>query len=437
MLTLHHLRLLLIVCLFWSLSPAYAQLSSVFDNVFSEILVNRIQLSPGEHGDHFREAAFVANSQLAPSLNTAITNNVSSFPNSNTSIGVTFSFESGAPEKIRRAIGPVFGETATTLGKKRLNLGLNTSRLSMDQFRGLDTRDLSFTFTHVDVTNDGTLGENPSESDTIDVALGLDVDATIYAFYASYGITERLDVSVSAPYINITLDGTAVATVDSFTLANLGRANHHFGDDPTRPILQTEVPYSDSAAGLGDVLLRTKFNAYSTDRFQLGFFFDYRFDNGDEDNFLGTGANEFRLAQVLSGGSDNYQYLVNLAFEKRPGDLDSDEIELLLGFNYEVGNGFAWAVEVIGDYDLNDLEAINLLNESVEIIDRSGEALNARQVRLSNIPDRSDDHTLNASLGLRWAPTDKLIFLGNLLMPLNDAGLRSNVVATAGFGYNF
>ncbi|CAM2005816.1 hypothetical protein [Acanthopleuribacter pedis] len=429
------LRLLVTALL--GVSPAFAQLGTVFDQVFEEILVNRLQLSPGQHGDHFREAAFVANSQLTPSLNTAITNNVSSFPNSNTSIGVTFSFESGAPEKIRRAIGPVFGESATTLGKKRLNLGMNTSRLTMDRFRGLDTRDLTFTFTHVDVTNDGTLGENPSESDTIDVALGMDVDATILAFYASYGLTDRLDISVSAPYIDISLDGTAVARVDSFTLAAVGMANHHFGDDPTRPILESQVPYSESAAGLGDVSVRAKYNAFNADRFQLGFFFDYRFDNGDESDFLGTGSNEFRVAQVLSGGDDNYQYLINLAFEKRPGDLDSDEIELLLGFNYEVGNGFAWAVELMGDYDLNDLEAINLLNDSVEIVDRSGDALNPRQVRLSNIPDRSDDHTLNASLGLRWAPTDKLILLGNLLIPLNDAGLRSNVVATAGFGYNF
>lgn len=426
-------------CLFLlaSMLPAHAQLNQVFDNVFNEILVNRLQLSPGQHGDHFREAAFIANEQLAPSLNTAITNNVSSFPNSNTSIGVTFSFESGAPEKIRRAIGPVFGETATTLGKKRLNLGMNTSRLAMDSFRGMDTRNLTFTFTHVDVTNDGTLGENPSESDTIDVRLGLDVDATIYAFYASYGITDRLDVSVSVPYIDIALDGTAVAEVSSFTLANLGMANHHFGDNPQRPVLQTEVPYKDSAAGLGDVSLRAKYNAFTTDRFQLGFFFDYRFDNGDETNFLGTGANEFRLAQVLSGGSDQYQYLINLAFEKRPGEQDSDEIELLVGFNNEVGNGFAWAIELIADYDINDLEAIELLEGSVEIVDRSGDALYPRQVDLSNIPERNDDSSINASLGLRWAPTDKLIFVGNLLIPVNDAGLRSNVVATAGFGYNF
>lgn len=426
-------------CLFLlaSVLPAQAQLNQVFDNVFNEILVNRLQLSPGQHGDHFREAAFVANEQLAPSLNTAITNNVSSFPNSNTSIGVTFSFESGAPEKIRRAIGPVFGETASTLGKKRLNLGMNTSRLAMDKFRGMDTRNLTFTFTHVDVTNDGTLGENPSESDTIDVRLGLDVDATIYAFYASYGITDRLDVSVSVPYIDIALEGTAVAEVSSFTFANLGMANHHFGDNPQRPVLQTLVPYKDSAAGLGDASLRAKYNAFTTDRFQLGFFFDYRFDNGDEADFLGTGANEFRLAQVLSGGNDQYQYLINLAFEKRPGEQDSDEIELLIGFNNEVGNGFAWAIELIADYDINDLEAIELLEGTVEIVDRSGDALYPREVDLSNIPERNDDNAINASLGLRWAPTDKLIFVGNLLIPVNDAGLRSNVVATAGFGYNF
>ena len=417
--------------------PVHAQLNTTFDSIFNEILVNRLQLSPGAHGNHYREAAMLAASQLTPSLNSLIASNVSSFPNSATSVGVTFSFEGGAPQKIRQAEGPIFGEMATTQGKGVFNLGMNASHLSLDKFRGLDTEDMRFTFPHVDVTGDGTLGENPNESDTIDVTMGIDVDATIYNFYATYGITDRVDVTIGVPVIDVSLTGTAVASVNSFTIAALGEANHHFGDDATRPVLQTAVPYSDSAAGIGDATIRFKYNAFRNDRFGLGFILEYRLATGDEDDYLGTGENEIRLSQIFSGERESFSWHLNLSFERRPADLDSDEFEYLAGFNYEVGGGLAWTMEVLGEYDLNDKETIELLPGTVTITDRSGDATNTRIVELSNIPERDNDNTLSGSIGVRFAPSDRLVLIANVLLPLNDGGLRSDVVGTAGVGYTF
>ena len=120
--------------------------------------------------------------------------------------------------------------------------------------------DIRFTFAHVDVVeDDGPLGRNPNESDTIDLLLDLDVDANISAFYGSYGVTDNLDIGIAIPIVHVDIDGTARATISSFTFAQSGEANHNFVDDPTNPNLVRAVPYGDDAFGVGDIALRFKY----------------------------------------------------------------------------------------------------------------------------------------------------------------------------------
>jgi hypothetical protein len=40
-------------------------------------------------------------------------------------------------------------------------------------------------------------------------------------------------------------------------------------------------------------------------------------------------------------------------------------------------------------------------------------------------------------LALKYASSGNLVLVGNLLIPLNDAGLRSGIVPTIGFAFNF
>ena len=67
-------------------------LDKLFGNIFDEVLINQLRLSPDFHSVHFIEAANQANRDLTPALNSLIANEVSSFPLSTTSPGVTFDF---------------------------------------------------------------------------------------------------------------------------------------------------------------------------------------------------------------------------------------------------------------------------------------------------------------------------------------------------------
>lgn len=417
--------------------PASAQLNRVFEDLFNQILIDDLKLSPSLHGNHFIEAAGQANRTLTPSLNSLIAGNISSFPLSSTSIGVTFDFTSGKPVAVKESLGPIFAETGETLGKNKLNLGVNHTRLTLDRLRGLPTEQIRFTFTHVDVTEDATLGESPNESDTIDLFLDMDVDADISVLFATWGVTNHFDLSVAVPYVEVRVEGNALAQINSFTFANMGEANHNFGADPSHPNLINNVAYGGTASGIGDISFRMKYAFLRQTNVQLAFLLDVRFPTGDEADFLGSGDHSIRLAEILSKKIGSLTTHLNLAYEQRGAELDSDELEIDIGFDQQLGNGFTWAVEVLADFDINDKEVIELFPGSTTIVDQVGEGRVVRSVDLSNIPERSNDNTVDLSLGFRYAPWDHWSFLANVLVPPNDGGLRSEIVPTVGLSASF
>ncbi|MFQ5674897.1 MAG: transporter [bacterium] len=417
-----------------SANVANAQLSTVFGKVFTDILADQLQRSgsPGQHGMHFIEAADLANSVLTPALNSLVANNVSSFPLSSTSAGVTFDFSTGQPVSITESLGPIFAETARTLGKGKINIGANFTYLSLSKFRGMDTNDIRFTFTHQDVTSDGTLGESPNESDTIDLNMDLDVNASIVALFATLGVTNSLDIGIAVPFINVSLSGTAQANVNSFTYAALGTANHNFGQDVNNPQLQTTSPYDESATGLGDIAFRLKYSFARGAGLDVAAFADLRLPTGDEDDFLGTGKTNFKISGVASKKIGDFTPHLNVAYDKRSAELDSDEFEFIFGFDQKVISGLTFAFDVLGEVDVNNDEVIELFPGTKTIVDRATNGQAIRKVDLSNIPERDNDNTYNASFGFRYAPSASVILLGNLLVPLNDGGLRSTVAPTVG-----
>ena len=420
-------------------SPVSAQLNEVFGTIFNEILKQRLQLSgsPGQHGTHFIEAADKADSELTPALNSLIANNVSSFPLSSTTAGVTFDFSTGKPVSITESLGPIFAETAQTLGKGKINVGLNFTSLNLSKFRGLDTEEIRFTFNHQDVTNDGTLGESPNESDTIDLLLDMDINSSILALFATVGVTNNLDIGLAIPLINVGLSGIARARVNSFTFPALDSANHHFGQDPFNPQFGTTSPYDESLSGLGDIAIRLKYSFLRARNLDLAALLDIRVPTGDKDDFLGTGKTTVRLSGIMSKKIGNLTPHLNIGFDRRTADLDSDEFEFTAGFDHKIAPGVTFAFDILGEFDLNDDETIVLFPGTKTITDRVPNGTSVRQVDLSNIPERDNDNSISASFGFRYAPSERVILLGNILVPLNDGGLRSTVAGTYGITVSF
>lgn len=435
--------LFLVLLSFLVVDIGRAQLNTQFNDIFSEILDVRLRRSVGQHGTHFLEAAAEANQLLTPALNSLVASNILSFPLSSTIPAITFDFSSGVPVPVTGSLGPVFSETGETIGKGRIGIGFNYSYLDLSRFRGLPTEDMRFTFTHQDVNTDTVIGgNNPAENDLIDLTMGMNVHASIFALYATIGLTSDLDVGIAVPVINVNLNGTAVAVINSYTYARLGEALHFFGGDSINPVLDTRVPYDASASGLGDIALRFKYAFLHKHGFDAAALVDVRLPTGNEENFLGTGKTNFRLVGILSKRFPDFAPHLNLGYEKRSADFQSDRIDFRLGFDNKVVSSLTFALDILGTLDINTDKAIKLFPGTRTIVDQVVEngtvvGQNFRQVSLSNIPDRNNDDTYCLSTGFKYAPSDRVILLINVLVPLNDGGLRSSVAPTVGFSVNF
>lgn len=422
--------------------PLKAQLNTIFQEKFDEILVDAFLQSgsPGEHGSHFIEAAMKAANELTPALNSFIAGNISSFPLSSTSAGVTFDFSTGQPVSISESLGPIFAETAKTLGKGKINFGFNYTLLSPSRIRGINTNEMQFSFTHLDVDQKPGefLGTNPNESDVLDVGLGLNLDASIFAFYLTAGITNNLDIGLAIPLVNLTMEGEMIAEMNSFTWAALGQANHRFGGTNTDPELRYTTDYSDNAAGIGDLAVRLKYSFLQGAGSNLAVLIDARVPTGDQDNFLGTGKTNVRFSGIVSQKIGDFTPHLNIGYDLRTADLDSDELEFAVGFDQKLAPGLTFAFDILGEIDLNDSEQIGLFPGTTTIRDQilspTGTPVGSifREISNSNIPDDIKDNVINTAAGFRYAPSDRVQFLANVLVPLNNGGLRSNLAATLG-----
>jgi hypothetical protein len=414
-------------------STAFAQLDQLFKTqVFDRILRDELQRSPGSHAQHYFPAAEAANRALTPGLNALIASNVSSFPLTATIAGVTFDISAGRPVKITESLGPIFSETAETLGKGKLNAGFEYTYLNLAEFRGVSTEGVRFAFTHQDVDDNDVLGNIPFEADFTEVTLGMDVNASIYAWFATYGVLNDLDVGVAIPVVNVNISGEALSVING----PFAGSSHFFGD-LSNPLVNSRVSYQGSATGLGDIALRLKYNFVRGPEINLAGLLDVRLPTGDQSDFLGTGETSARFVFIGSRKLAQFTPHMNVAYDRRPANLDSDELEFTAGFDQKMAEGVTIAFDLLGEIDINRGEALKFFDkETATILQTQGQSTIRRELDLTNIPQRDQDNTFNASLGLRIAASEKFLFLGNVLVPLNQGSLRSSIAPTIGLTIN-
>jgi hypothetical protein len=427
-------------------SPARAEtLSETVDAIFDDVLAVRLA-GPGgtQHGQHFTLANVETNQAIQQAFTTLIGSNVSNFPLSSTVSGLTFDFSTGAPVATTTSLGPIFAERAQTIGRRRINVGANVSLLTFDRFRGVPTEELAFSFAHQNVpapgaTDPGVLGDNENEFDILNMDLDMKASAQIYAFYATYGVTDRLDVNFAVPIIHARIEAEETATFDSFTMARNGTPNHFFGTNS----LSFNQTLINTATGIGDVALRGKYRFYSTRGFDAAVLGDVRLATGDEENFLGTGETSVRAQAILSWAvGTGFNPHINTGFQFRGGETETNFYELVAGFDQKLTERLTFAMDFLGGYEVGDPEEDITFPEPVVGSGAHagqpnplGQAL-TKVVDPTNIPDRVDNLN-NGAFGIKWSPRANLLVIANAIVSLNNGGIRDEVTPTFGLEYNF
>ncbi len=407
-------------------------------------------------------------------VNLAIASQLASFPLASSSGGFTFSVnERGEVTPTSTNFGPSFAERGVTIGRNQFNFGFTFQGTSYDSFEGigLDSSALSIIREHNDccpatqnnppaVTN-----FNPEfERDLLRSNLRASIDTKTTAFFANYGVTNRFDVGLAVPIVSVEIDATVAAEILR-TASGATPLTHSFDGLGASTASFTE---RGSATGLGDILVRAKYNFLRTSTSALAGALDLRLPTGDKDNLLGTGATQTKFLFVASGEYGRFSPHVNFGYTFSSGeaseeatsfDLDPaqfaistvpgfvpNDVDLSVPdeFNYTIGFSVAASSRVTVGFDMygrNMRDVARFALQNNVYTNRGAGALPSASFTANDeFSVESSEGNLNVLLGVIGGKINLGgTFLLNLtvLFPMNDAGLKPNPTPVIGFDYVF
>jgi hypothetical protein len=196
---------------------------------------------------------------------------------------------------------------------------------------------------------------------------------------------------------------------------------------------------SESASGIGDLILRFKATVAKSGRSGIAVGANLRLATGDEMDLLGVGGPGFAPFVVGSFGLGKFTPHVNLAYEwngdsvlagdpvtGEKGDLP-DQFVYTLGFDVGVTESLTLAFDFLGR---RVIDAARLDLEEFRALDGVSTFENVSFSEGSfNIAD--------AAVGAKYNAYGNLLIDFNLILKLNDGGIRAAVSPLVGVEYSF
>ena len=304
--------------------------------------------------------------------------------------------ELGTVERATQSFGPFFTERALSAGRHQASFGLTLQQLHFTSLDGRNLRDGSL------VT---TANQFSDEAAPFDVdRLTLNIDASVATLYANVGLTDRLDVSVAAPFVSLTLDGSRVNTYRGRTF--------------------TQATASAHAVGLADLVVRTKYTLFTEDTTGMAAMVDVRLPTGRAEDLLGAGSAAVKFSAIGSLEEGRLSAHVNTGVSF--GGLARE-----LSYGGAVALAASGKVSVIGELlgrwidspgNIVPVTAPHPLLSGVETI------------RLT--PDGSSLHELTIVPGLKWNLTETWVLAANVTIPLTNGGLTAPFTPFIGLDYS-
>lgn len=402
-----------------------SKLISLFPNLYGP---TGIVLPNAEHAAHFTNAFQSNFSPLVGSIVTQLT----SIPIPSPASGFLYSFDSslGVYSRSGQSFGPIFAERAETIGKNKFLAGVSYQHFNFDRLDGLNIKKIPALFQHQPAENP----EYQKDVITTDNAFDIQVGQTVA--YFTYGMSDRLDISVAVP-----MASASVEIVSDATIRRIGTSTEpdvHFFDSPFPGKDRQTFSAAGTASGIGDVLVRAKYTAVRWKNGALATGLDARLPTGDEYNFLGTGSVGARPFLALSYRRGSFSPHLNLAYQWNGNSVlagnfqtgatgnQSDQIQMAAGFDLGITRKLTFAADYLGQQQLQG-NRVRLVNFRAA----NGTIFPNVQVSRARLTQNA------ASLGMKVNPIAELLVTFNLLLALDDNGLRDRVSPMIGLSYTF
>ncbi len=422
------------------------------------------------HQAHF-EGDFL--SSFGP-INEAVGIQVSQLPIASPSSGITFTYDPAlktfAPST-EESLGPILGERASTIGRNKLYVAFSFQYFNFNSIDGQNTSNISAVLQHQpfpagtpcpnQTGMTGSYAGNPCFiRDYVQTTNNIDLTVHQYTLYATYGISRHFDVSVAVPILDVSMKVNTSAAIVQNSFTSTGTAFHQFNPSivttcgSATPCFNATFSSSGAATGIGDVDLRGKYELYHGEHLGFAAGVDIRLPTGDEQNLLGSGAVGVRPFGVISYSARisphaEIGYEVNgesiLAGDFVGPTATNAKAGLPDRFVYIVGADASIVKRLTGSFDIYGQRLFGVPQLFSNPYTDLGKCSDFACTTLTpgtthpnvGVRTNTDYNITNASVGLKYRPFSHLVLTGNVLIKLDDSGLRSTVVPLVGVSYSF
>jgi hypothetical protein len=295
------------------------------------------------------------------------------------------------------SFGPLFTERSLLAGKGQAAFGMSFSSISFDNIDGRSLRDGTLVSTASVLRGEAT----PFDIETVTLRIRTDT----MTLNGTVGITDRFDVSAGIPFIRLTLQGERVDTYRG------------------RELLQATG--SASANGLGDVIVRARYNVYRSGASGLAVGAETRLPTGREEDLLGAGSLSFTPRFIASYEADSVGIHGEVGYTFRG-------VSEALTYAGAVTAVAAPRVTLVGELLGRRLRAVGQLAETTLPHPRLA---GVDTIRLTSSDETADRLLLVA--GFKWNIASTWLLTANVLRPLTDVGLNAQWVPRVTFDYWF
>ncbi|HEV2278376.1 MAG TPA: hypothetical protein VGS02_09385 [Acidobacteriaceae bacterium] len=365
--------------------------------------------------------------QVAQAINIGIATQVSQLPLATASAGAVVVYHAGVPETFNN-LGPILTDRAQTVGKRRFYLGVAASQFVFTDVDGFSLKSLPFAF-EATAYQPGTTTVVSNTYTTEQTNLRFKIDQ--FLALATYGITNRVDMSVIVPVEYVSL-GAATQHSTSYTVNSSNQL-------VLGPYSNPDSYSAGTASGVGDITINGKGQIWSGERASFAVGMNLRVPSGDDRNLLGSGAWGMSpylvysyLGKISPHAKLGFQW--NTATElNNPTGTSGGNKTLPGGMQYDLGADWAMsrrvtlAADILGSQFLNTpqlLEGTVTVSGVSTPLPASGSGITSYTIN-------------NASVGMKWNPYRNLVLSANGLIQINNTGLRSRPTPLVGVSYKF
>jgi Putative MetA-pathway of phenol degradation len=362
-----------------------------------------------------------------------------------------FIFANGVMQEAT-SFGPVLADRAETLGRRRLFVGASYEYFDFDMADAVNLRSFGAVFTHEpEPTICATIpttpclnGEPIYTRDIVATQNRIDIKVHQVTLVGTYGLSDKLDVSIALPILDVRVGMTSNATIFNFEPAPVNHTFAPITNNPRETYISPSnaiLTNSGSTAGIGDLRLRGKYVAWrdAKEKSAVAVGLDLRLPTGDAYNFLGSGTWGLRPFVI-------YSYSARVSPHASAG-FEGNGNSVLAGTVTSQPVTKAALPDVFTYSGGADASIRRWLGLSADYIGTS--LLNAARLETSTYTDfKGNNHAnintfvstvnqANISVGAKVRPIARLLITGNVLFRLNDEGLHFKPSPLIGVSYVF